>query len=112
MTLENINYTTKSKDKSGGEKHPVTQQTRRDINAPREVAKNHIFIGGNRGSSENSFSLTPIEKRGPYWFKRDDLFQIHGVNGGKARSCWTYLQMEMKKGSIDGVITGGSRVSP
>lgn len=36
-------------------------------------------------------NLTPVIKLDKYWVKRDDLFEIFGVNGGKARSCYQLL---------------------
>ena len=58
--------------------------------------------------------LTPVEKRGDYYFKRDDLYQpfdFSPVNGSKLRQC----QLLIKK-NIDiaknGVITGTSVLSP
>ena len=51
-------------------------------------------------------SRTPTEKHGSLWFKRDDLFSIAGVAGGKVRTCWA-----LAKGSV-GLVTAGSRSSP
>ncbi len=50
--------------------------------------------------------LTPVEQIGNIYVKRDDLFQIAGVCGGKARTCW-YLAQGAK-----GLVTAGSRMSP
>ena len=50
--------------------------------------------------------LTPIERHGDIWLKRDDLFSKAGVNGGKVRSCW-HLAQQAK-----GLVTAGSRSSP
>ncbi len=49
---------------------------------------------------------TPVERRGDYWLKRDDLFRIAGVRGGKVRTCWNLAQ------GSKGLITAGSRASP
>ena len=49
---------------------------------------------------------TPCEKRGPYWLKRDDLFSVADVCGGKVRTCWHLSQ------GARGLITAGSRSSP
>ena len=54
----------------------------------------------------NPDELTPVEERDGYFFKRDDLFSIAGVRGGKARTCW-YLAQGAK-----GLVTAGSRQSP
>lgn len=51
---------------------------------------------------------TPIEKvQGrEVWVKRDDLFAVAGVQGGKVRSCWSLSQ------GAKGLVTAGSRSSP
>lgn len=50
--------------------------------------------------------LTPVQRVEQYWLKRDDLFSVAGVAGGKARTCWA-----LSRGS-DGLVTAGSRKSP
>lgn len=50
--------------------------------------------------------LTPVERHGDFWIKRDDLFNIAGVCGGKARTCWHLAQ------GAPGLVTAGSRMSP
>lgn len=51
---------------------------------------------------------TPVEKHGPFYFKRDDRFRMAGVSGGKVRSCWHMATERETKG----LITAGSRSSP
>jgi hypothetical protein len=51
-------------------------------------------------------ALTPVERRGDVWVKRDDLFAVAGVRGGKVRSCWHLSQ------GAPGLVTAGSRASP
>lgn len=55
--------------------------------------------------------LTPIQSVktsvGLLHFKRDDLFEIAGVKGGKVRTCY-----ELAKNSKVGLTTAGSRSSP
>jgi 1-aminocyclopropane-1-carboxylate deaminase/D-cysteine desulfhydrase-like pyridoxal-dependent ACC family enzyme len=51
--------------------------------------------------------LTPVERRGSIWVKRDDLFAHAGVRGGKVRACRAIAQ-----GAILGLVTAGSRHSP
>lgn len=51
-------------------------------------------------------NLTPVEKREGIWLKRDDLFTVAGVSGGKARACWALAQ------GAKGLVTAGSRHSP
>lgn len=50
--------------------------------------------------------LTRVERRGEYYFKRDDTFAVAGVRGGKVRSCWHLAQ------GAEGLVTAGSRSSP
>lgn len=49
---------------------------------------------------------TPIERHGDLWLKRDDLFTVAGVPGGKVRTCWRLAQ------GAPGLVTAGSRSSP
>lgn len=55
--------------------------------------------------------LTPIQKKGNIYFKRDDLFEYAGNQGGKVRTCLAYILDNLENG-IDGVVSGGSRSSP
>lgn len=51
-------------------------------------------------------ALTPIHGHREYWVKRDDQFEVAGVNGGKARTCWHLAQ------GAKGLVTASSRHSP
>lgn len=51
-------------------------------------------------------NVTPIERHGDIWIKRDDLFEIGGVRGGKVRTCFVLAQ------GARGLVTAGSRASP
>ena len=55
-------------------------------------------------------NLTPVEthnyRGGTIYVKRDDLYVIAGVAGGKARTCWFLAQ------GARGLVTAASRVSP
>lgn len=58
--------------------------------------------------------LTPIEKRGDYWFKRDDFyrpFDFSPVNGSKLRQCQLLIEDNMDTAK-NGIITGTSVLSP
>lgn len=55
---------------------------------------------------EDANELTPVERRGGLWLKRDDLFQVAGVRGGKARTCLVLAD------GARGLVTAGSRMSP
>ena len=50
--------------------------------------------------------VTPVQRIDHVWVKRDDLYHVAGVNGGKARACWVLSQ------GAPGLVSGGSRVSP
>jgi len=54
----------------------------------------------------NTDYQTPVEQHGEIWVKRDDLFEIAGVRGGKVRTCWHLAQ------GARGLVTAGSRQSP
>lgn len=56
--------------------------------------------------TSNPNELTPIQRVGGIMLKRDDLFHVKGVRGGKVRTCW-YLSY-----GADGLITAGARHSP
>lgn len=49
---------------------------------------------------------TPVEQRGAFWFKRDDLFCMGGVRGGKVRTCAALAR------GAQGIVTAGHRSSP
>lgn len=50
--------------------------------------------------------LTPVERHGDLWLKRDDHYQRAGIRGGKVRSCWA-----LTEGAV-GLVTASARVSP
>lgn len=50
--------------------------------------------------------LTPVEKIGEYYFKRDDLFYFGEINGGKVRTALSLCNNAI------GIVTAGSRLSP
>lgn len=51
--------------------------------------------------------LTPVERYGDFWVKRDDLFSWRGGYGGKARS----IQFLLKGKTVDRLVSGGARNS-
>lgn len=57
--------------------------------------------------------LTPVEyyEEEGIWLKRDDLFEVCGVRGGKARSAYQVIQELLDQG-YDTIVTAGSRQSP
>ena len=57
--------------------------------------------------------LTPVEyySEEGIWLKRDDLFSIYGVHGGKARSAYQVILGLVEEG-YDTIVTAGSRQSP
>jgi len=34
--------------------------------------------------------VTPVQRIDHVWVKRDDLYHVAGVNGGKAHACWAF----------------------
>lgn len=59
----------------------------------------------------SSPALTPVEALGPFFVKRDDLFEVAGARGGKARTCLALAERAKERGAI-GLITAGSKDSP
>ena len=59
--------------------------------------------------SEWGKEVTPVEKHGDNWVKRDDTFSRAGVRGGKVRSAWFLCT---KDGTPRGLCTAGARTSP
>lgn len=57
--------------------------------------------------------LTPVEynEREKVWLKRDDLFEVCGVRGGKSRSAYQVIQQLLSNG-YSTIVTAGSRQSP
>ena len=54
-------------------------------------------------------TATPLEARGGIWLKRDDLFEVGGAPGGKARTCLALLA-GAEPGEL--AITASARTSP
>lgn len=59
----------------------------------------------------NPKNITPVQKKGSMWLKRDDLFVINGSRGGKARSCYAICKKGIEDG-YKGFVTAGSKKSP
>lgn len=59
----------------------------------------------------NEEDVTPVEKHGNIWLKRDDLFEVNGSRGGKARSCNAICKKGIEDG-YKGFVTAGSKKSP
>lgn len=57
--------------------------------------------------------LTPVEynEEKGIWVKRDDLFEVCGVRGGKSRSAYQVIK-ELVWHGYNGIVTAGSRQSP
>jgi len=55
--------------------------------------------------------LTPVERYDDIYIKRDDLYTVAGVRGGKARTCRHIIE-STPTSYTHGVITGGARKSP
>lgn len=57
--------------------------------------------------------LTPVEyyEEEGIWLKRDDMFSVYGVHGGKARSAYQVI-LGLVESGYDTIVTAGSRQSP
>ncbi len=53
-----------------------------------------------------------MESHGPFFVKRDDLFGIGDVRGGKVRTCLALANAAAQKAPLKGLVTAGSRSSP
>jgi len=75
-----------------------------------QIAANEVqakeILGPGRNEIYDANAVTPIEKHGNIWFKRDDYFTSGGVRGGKVRTCIALAQ------GAAGLTTAGSRSSP
>ena len=61
------------------------------------------------GTTDDPTALTPVQRWGDYWVKRDDLFVVGGSRGGKVRTC---LALAAAAADTPGLVTAGSRHSP
>lgn len=59
----------------------------------------------------NIEELTPVEKHGDIYLKRDDKFGVYNVCGEKARLAYQLIQKGIENSYID-FVTAGSRISP
>src|SRR5258706_4406542 len=53
-----------------------------------------------------TIDVTPLQQVGDFLLKRDDLFEVAGVRGGKARSCWAMAQ------GAPGLVTASHSTNP
>lgn len=58
---------------------------------------------------EDPYQITPVREYGGVLVKRDDLFAVGGIRGGKVRTC---LGLATQPTLADGLITAGARRSP
>lgn len=90
-----------------GRKYTGVDLSDRQIAANRKQAAVILSSAVGFADSEDfTPELTPVEKRLGVWFKRDDLYCVAGVRGGKVRTC-----MALAAGAT-GLVTAGSRSSP
>lgn len=59
-------------------------------------------------TEDSTPALTPVERHGNIWIKRDDRFVLAGQAGGKVRTCWA---MATAPGAA-GLVTASARTSP
>jgi len=67
------------------------------------------LIRANSSMEDLIYNLTPVEKKGNNWIKRDDMFEYAGQKGGKARAALYLITNGTKPKSIT---TAGNRNSP
>lgn len=67
----------------------------------------HDFAGDSSRLITDPEELTPVDKIGDIWAKREDLFAFAGARGGKVRAC-----LKIASTAKRGLITAGSRSSP
>ncbi len=82
---------------------PVATATLDELGAPADEVIDALVEGLEPAPV---IGLTPVEQHGDVWLKRDDLFEIAGVRGGKVRTCWRLAA------NAHGLVTAGSRSSP
>ena len=57
--------------------------------------------------------LTPVQKKGNYYLKREDFFVCNGARGAKVRGCYLLVKNGLEKNKdLKGATTAGSRQSP
>ena len=80
------------------------------------VIKPQDFPKYSKSHYQNLMSfISPIETYGGYLIKRDDLFNLGGISGGKVRQCLRIVYEnldEIKSKYIGGLITGCGLPSP
>ena len=59
----------------------------------------------------NPNKLTPIEKHGNIYFKREDLFEVGGLTGAKVRACYL-LALQAKEQGFETLTSLGAKGSP
>lgn len=64
------------------------------------------FVTKDAAPDDYTPEYTPLEEHGGFLVKRDDLWQVAGVGGGKSRAAWHLAQ------GAPGVVTAGARQSP
>src|SRR6185312_2502284 len=64
-----------------------------------------------RATISDPATMTPVDRVGDIWVKREDLFKIADVAGGKVRTCYA-IALAAKESGAHGIVTAGSRASP
>lgn len=85
-------------------------ELRPDQVAANEVQAERLFSASSptdgSASVDDPAALTPVERRGSVWVKRDDLLLVGSANGGKVRGILAMLPTDAK-----GIVACGSRQS-
>ena len=69
------------------------------------------ILGERMSPQTRSTEYTPVEIKEGVWLKRDDLYRVAGVRGGKVRTCYN-LALKAKEKESSCLITASSRSSP
>ena len=85
-----------------GREYTGVELQEEQVNANRKQWDEIVAFEPGQLRPDNIVDLTPAEKVGEYWLKRDDQFCVGGVQGGKVRTCWKLAQ------GAKGLVTAGS----
>jgi len=83
------------------------EQIRANEEQAARICRANVQSASSSRDTSDPDALTPVEERGGLLVKRDDLFSVYGVRGGKARAA-----LHLCRGASGGVVTAGAQDSP
>jgi hypothetical protein len=94
-----------------GRRYVGVELSRQQVEANREQAREILADATELCAASDVLlndpdAITPIEVRGSFYLKRDDLFDCNGARGGKARATLALLR------NAPGAVGAGNRLSP